>query len=393
MNYNLETVGLADLIAPMTLKEFFSEYFEKKTLHISRNKEGYFNDILSMDRLDSMLSEQALHFPKVKMVNYKEDIDPSRYSDDQDINPGKLVREYAKGSTIVFGGLHHNIQGLKLLTDNLGKEFRQKFQTNIYLTPPQAQGFKIHYDSHDVIVLQIEGTKHWKIYNQALELPMKMQPFEEGQYPIGDLSMEFTMEPGDVLYIPRGIYHEALSTDKASLHITTGLLGFTWADFLIEGIMDLAKQDARFRRYLPPNYPKAVNDERLEGYVKHLLDIAKEKLDMGGGFRRFEEEYLSNSRPSLRGHLNDIHLGDIDASTSLVRRENIAWRIETKGETVSLRYNGIQVDFPTHVTSVLNDAVRRDQPFTSNDLLDELDEDGRLVLCQRLVWEGFLKRA
>lgn len=393
MAIELNDLGLAALIHPITPQEFFSEYFEKKPLHISRNKKDFFRELLSIDRIDELLAEQSLHVPKIKMVNYKEDIEPSRFADGDLINPGKMVKEFAKGSTIVLSGLHGNVRGLKLLTDYLSSEFRHKFQTNIYLTPPKAQGFKIHYDSHDVFVLQCEGSKHWKIYNQALELPMKIQSFQEGEYPIGELTQELTMEPGDFLYIPRGIYHEAVSTDETSLHITTGLLGYTWADYLIEGIMDLAKNDARFRRYLPPNYPAASNSEQMKGYVQHLLDVAKQEFNLANGFRRFEEELLSQHHAALRGHLNDVHSGDISAETKLAKRNNIPWRVEKNEELVSLRFNGIQVDFPAHVAPVLNDVVYRKDTFTANDLIDELDLDGRVVLCQRLLWEGFLAKA
>lgn len=35
-----------------------------------------------------------------------------------------------------------------------------------YLTPPGTQGFAPHYDDIEAFVLQLEGKKHWKLYNQ-----------------------------------------------------------------------------------------------------------------------------------------------------------------------------------------------------------------------------------
>lgn len=35
---------------------------------------------------------------------------------------------------------------------------------NLYLTPPDSQGFAPHYDDIEAFVLQIEGKKLWKIY-------------------------------------------------------------------------------------------------------------------------------------------------------------------------------------------------------------------------------------
>lgn len=34
-----------------------------------------------------------------------------------------------------------------------------------YLTPPDSQGFAPHYDDIEAFVLQLEGKKHWRLYN------------------------------------------------------------------------------------------------------------------------------------------------------------------------------------------------------------------------------------
>lgn len=34
-----------------------------------------------------------------------------------------------------------------------------------YLTPPGTQGFAPHYDDIEAFVIQLEGKKHWRVYN------------------------------------------------------------------------------------------------------------------------------------------------------------------------------------------------------------------------------------
>lgn len=36
--------------------------------------------------------------------------------------------------------------------------------TNVYLTPPQSQGFAPHYDDIEAFIIQLEGSKYWKLY-------------------------------------------------------------------------------------------------------------------------------------------------------------------------------------------------------------------------------------
>jgi ribosomal protein L16 Arg81 hydroxylase len=56
-----------------------------------------------------------------------------------------------------------------------------------------------------------------------------------------------TLNPGQVLYIPRGAYHEALTSDSFSLHLTIGVFPDTWADLASR----LIEKQATFREALP----------------------------------------------------------------------------------------------------------------------------------------------
>ena len=59
------------------------------------------------------------------------------------------------------------------------------------------------------------------------------------------------MRPGDVLYLPRGWYHDALATEGASLHVTYSITpadGRTAFDILKR----LVAEDATYRHFLRP---------------------------------------------------------------------------------------------------------------------------------------------
>ena len=84
---------------------------------------------------------------------------------------------------------------------------------NIYHSGPSAVALNIHYDSYPVIVLQLEGQKEWIIQNDM---------FGETVNDITDWR-NVTLTEGDLLYIPKGVYHAATGDPKhGSTHVTIG---------------------------------------------------------------------------------------------------------------------------------------------------------------------------
>lgn len=133
--------------------------------------------------------------------------------------------------------------------------------TNVYLTPPNSQGFAPHYDDIEAFVLQLEGAKHWKVY--APSTPQEHLPrFSSGnlsQDEIGEPILDVKLEPGDMLYFPRGFIHQAETVEgKHSLHLTVSMYQKTSYADLLEALVPVALQrainsDIRFREGLPLN--------------------------------------------------------------------------------------------------------------------------------------------
>ena len=50
--------------------------------------------------------------------------------------------------------------------------FVTRYISTRYLTPPGTQGFAPHYDDIEAFILQLEGKKHWKLYNPRFSSPI-----------------------------------------------------------------------------------------------------------------------------------------------------------------------------------------------------------------------------
>ena len=93
-------------------------------------------------------------------------------------------------------------------------------QANSYYTPRGSQGFAVHHDTHDVLVLQVAGEKRWLLYDPLLELPLKHQRYSKSLGDEGEPTDDLVLRAGDTLYLPRGWLHQAETSDTDSLHLT-----------------------------------------------------------------------------------------------------------------------------------------------------------------------------
>jgi bifunctional lysine-specific demethylase and histidyl-hydroxylase NO66 len=87
--------------------------------------------------------------------------------------------------------------------------------------------------------------------------------------------MEVRMRPGDLLYIPRGFYHDAVAFSEASLHVTFSVARHT-GRVLFRLLEELAMQRPEFRAYLPDGReeegrPLAERLETLGATIQMLI--------------------------------------------------------------------------------------------------------------------------
>ncbi len=382
------------LIDPLSTVEFEDDYYEQRLLHIRRKASAYYAGLLSVSDLDMVLGTHSAGHRDIKLVRDDGDVASREYLNGAGrVRPLEVARHFDNGSTVIFNQLHTRVPTLARLCAALGSRFSSRVQANVYLTPPDAQGFAPHWDVHDVFVLQISGAKRWSIYDTQVRLPLRGQRFEPGTPP-GDLSDEFELSPGSALYLPRGLMHSARSTGQASLHITLGLTAFTWAEFLVESVNAAALEEESLRRNLPREFARegfpASERRRL---FSEKLKLLQSRFDPEVVWRRFTDEVLATDVPLFTDLLGQRLRPDRLAPGSRVRRRvGLLTEVATDGETCVLRFCGRELRLPAGVWPALQFATTADE-FRVLDLPDCLDAEGKLTLVKRLVKEGVLQSA
>ena len=392
------TIGhypFAKLIAPVTPEQFFAEYWEKKPLIIHRDDPGYYRDLLTFEKVNHCITSLEHHHDSIFMGNFEREISAKDYTYESGlIDVARLYSQFADGSSIALNHLHDRIDSLGNLCRSMEQELSIRFQTNVYFTPPDAQCFPPHYDSHCVFALQCEGKKSWRLYDVPLELPHHNQKFVPGEVPIGDVTEEFVLSPGDFVYCPRGLGHDAdtKGLDEPSLHVTLGVLQHNWTDLLLEALAQVSIDDPVLRAALPvgfarPDFDRTQARETYAKLLKHVVD----KMDFDTALDFFVDDVISTRHPLLPGQFDQImQLGELDTVDRRAgRRPNVLYRIEEKEESVTVLAYGGSLTFPIHASAPLRHALENDDYLIAA-LPGELDDPGKLVLIKKLVREGLV---
>lgn len=384
-------------IAPLTAQAFLHDSFEKKHIVVRRNDPAYYSALVSVDDIDRVVTTMGLSVPEVSVVKAGSSLTAADYSYESGfVDAVRVNKLFADGATIIMGNLQERLPTLARFCRALENVFSARIQTNIYLTPAHSQGFAAHYDSHDVLVLQVEGSKQWRIYDHPVELPLNTQAFNPHDVPVGAVTDTFVLEPGDMCYVPRGLTHDAVSTDQTSLHITTGLMTRTWADLLTEAVMMSAHKDAALRASLPPGHANGNFDSAaMQATFEALLGRLTQTTNVDVLLDNFRGEFIANRVPRVPGQMRQLaRLAELTPASLVGAQPQLIYQLQNRmneaGQTsVELSCQGVDIAFPAHVRPALEMCLTQAR-FAVSDLPGDVDDDGKLVLVKRLIREGMM---
>lgn len=381
--------ALARCVEPIGAAEFLEDFWERRPLAVERDEPGRYDDLLSEAEVEQLVCSGGLRYPGFRLVKAGEQLRARDYTEDIPWRPApfsgtaaveRVLAEWERGATIVLQGLHLTKPAIAAFCRSLEETLGHPAQANAYYTPRSAQGLPVHHDTHDVFVLQVSGRKRWLVYEPVLELPLKNQRYSSELGEPGEPVEDRVLNPGDVLYLPRGWLHEALTSDTDSLHLTVGVNVVTWLDAVRAALEDCG-DDVEFRRSWQSG------DGRDD-----LLEALRERLRPEAVERRARQQLVQKRRPIRDGQLGELRaLESLEPETELERRPTVLADLVEQDGSVSLVFEGRELTFPAHARDEVTAIAEAESPFSLSDLPGSLDDAGRLVLARRLVREGFLR--
>ncbi|HJR09588.1 MAG TPA: cupin domain-containing protein [Pyrinomonadaceae bacterium] len=242
---------------PHTAEEFLASSWGQTYKHI-RGRRGKFAHLLPWERLNDILRQHRLDFPRLRLMRDGKSLPVNSYLRHTSgartktpiprLQPVKFTKELRAGATLVLDAVDELHEPLEELAAGLEYFFRERIQINSYAGWHTSRGFDLHWDDHDVFILQVTGRKRWSIYGETRPNPLAGDT--DNPKPAGAPVWEATLEDGDFLYIPRGWWHVALPLDEPTLHLTVGIHKRTGVD-LLEWLARRMRASEAFRQDLP----------------------------------------------------------------------------------------------------------------------------------------------
>jgi hypothetical protein len=361
----------------------FCEKVWASRVHLHHTDPQLLVGLLSLTDVDHLLTSTALRAPALRVVKDGTVLPTSHFTRSATlagapltglVDGRKVLQLFADGATVVLQGLQRFWPPVTELVRDLELELGHPCQANAYLTPPGAQGFARHSDTHDVFVFQTHGDKLWEVVEDP-----------------DDEAREVLLEPGLVMYLPTGTLHSARSQQQASLHVTVGVNRLTWRETL-RRVADSVLSDERYDEPLPAGY--LDDPQLLAGLLADELGAFAERLAGLDAEQVLDERvagFLTTRTPVLRGGLLDlVELEQLDDETLVEHRPTASCALRPQGDQLLVLLGDRELRMPARLAEPMA-FVRDHDRFRGSDLSTWLDPQSRLVVVRRLVREGLLR--
>ena len=293
--------SLNQLLEPHRAEDFLASVWGQTFQHI-RGRRGRFAPLLPWERLNDILRRHRLDYPRLRLMRDGKSLPVNSYlrhvsgarsrTPIARLQPVKFTQHLREGATLVLDAVEELSAPLEELAAGLEQFFHERIQINAYAGWHTSRGFDLHWDDHDVFILQVTGRKRWSVYGITTPHPLAG---DSNPKPTGAPVWEATLEDGDFLYIPRGWWHVAIPLDEPTLHLTIGVHNRTGID-LLQWLTQQMRASEVFRQDLPRFATETERRAHLKRLEETLLAQWNDEL-----LARYEQalDALAEPRPRL----------------------------------------------------------------------------------------------
>ncbi|GAA3304235.1 cupin domain-containing protein [Streptomyces cinereospinus] len=237
--------------------------------------------LFSWDDLNRIIATQRLEPPRLRLSADGEMVPLHRYAIPTTnrravtwsrILPSEFHAQLRDGASLVLDAVEKIHPPVGVAAEGLARFLGTSVQANVYASWTEREGFGRHWDDHDVVVVQLHGSKRWRLWGVTREAPT-FRDVESPEEPEGDPVADLVLSPGDVLYLPRGWWHSVTADQGTeSLHLTFGMVTHTGADLML-WVVDQLRSSLALREDIPRFASLPEQSDFIEAVRREVLDM------------------------------------------------------------------------------------------------------------------------
>ncbi len=216
---------LEELVAPLTEAEFLSLLRERKLTLLRGSDPDRYTGLLNWNLLVGMIErgEHPRSLADLSLSRESATVPADRWLVKNNTGPGNKVdiarveAYLAQGFSLCVTHIDEYAPHLSALCDDIRSRSFEQIKVGVIVTTGKFGAFKLHYDPEDLIILQVEGNKRWKIYGPAVSHPVIGMP-PQAPPPEERPIFDEVLHPGDFLFVPGGNWHRCENGPARSLH-------------------------------------------------------------------------------------------------------------------------------------------------------------------------------
>jgi hypothetical protein len=267
---------LEELLAPHDVASFLGEDWGRRFRHFD-GPGRRFEGLMPWDALNEMLA--TVHFDADRLCVSQNGTQHGAstwarpgnrvHRWDPNVDAPKLERALANGATLVINSANVSFAPLRALCSNLETVFHTNVCANLYAAWRTDPGLDLHWDSQDLLIVQVHGKKRWTAWEQTVPHPSERRHLAPEHRPGEHDAPVFDdmLEAGQMLHIPRGFWHLPRAVDEPSLHLTVTMEPCTGCDVL-HWIARMSQDSVAARM----NVPMFASPEERRAWIAALRD-------------------------------------------------------------------------------------------------------------------------
>jgi hypothetical protein len=305
----------------------------------------------------------------------------------------RIGQFHARNYSVRFPALRPLSAPLELLARALEVLLHQPVTTSAFWSRGGMRA-PVHYDDHDLLVVQLRGSKRWYLTQRPSELPnvWKGIPADDAQQLGAHTVVDLT--PGSMLYLPRGTLH-TVDSDTASIHVAIGFTPLTVRELALAALDYLSDLEPRLRATAGARLALQLQGVGFERLVPPALE-AIEQLRSAARTPGFLAAALQRRSARAVAALTMLPQPGTPAPLTLESRlqqtEQAFCHLTANAEKIDFSYPGGHVYIHRGVEASLTYMVNTPQ-FRVADIPGPIADEVRLSLAAKLVEIGYLRVA